>query len=509
MLTVQDLLDVPHLHLSLLAGASGVDREVSWVHISDLQDPWKWLAPGELLLTNGLGLPPHEADQAAFLERLNEIEVCGVAVAADMPAPAIPLAAGAAAVADRLGMPLLRVPYAIPFSAIQQFAAVSRSKDESASVRLRTVSQTYDILRGGIAASHPKPDIMRRLGECLSCHLHLVDTHLGRCLLASADAPDRAAQIHALESSAMLPGVMRLPGAGVHSLIVPVPSEPGLALLVEPDTSAVPELEVLHHVGTVMGVLVAELRGEWRRKRRTAESLLSRILRSDIDTDSAVAALARLGLRGTSTLVLAARAEAGDHDVEDIFRSLAVLQIPALVTSTDDYVLLLTDTEEHGHDAVDLLSSKRFILGVSDVAAAIADVPVAARQALWALGVAAEGSAGTVRFSGDGLLLPRTFLEAEVIVDRLLGALIAYDRAHSTELVATLRAFLRHDGSWSAAASWLRVHKQTLGYRLKRVEEVTGRSLKSVTDTSQLWFALRAHDYLNVGRERDNPAGTS
>lgn len=498
MLTVQDLLFVPHLHLSLLGGGFGVGREVSWVHISDLQDPWKWLAPGELLLTNGLGLPRQESQQVAFMERLDEIGVSGLAVGADMPAPAVPLMPSASDVADRLGMPLLKVPYAIPFSAIQQFVAACRSQDKSTSIRLRIVSQTYDVLRGGIAAGHAKSDIMARLGECLSCRLYLIDTQLRRCLLSSSETMDRAAvEALALESSALLPGVMRLPGTGVHSLVVPVPSEPGVALLVEPDGSALPELEVLQHVATIMGVLVAELRGEWRRKRRASETLLTRLLRREVDADRARAALARLGLDGAHQVVVAARGPVGEHDAEELFRWLTVWKVPALVTATNDSVLLLSDTPERVHFLVELLSSKGFHLGDSEAAAAVSGVPVAARQALWALGAAAEGSSGTVRFSDDSILLPRTFQEAELIVDRMLGTLISYDRKHSTELVQTLRAFLQHDGSWAGAASELNVHKQTLGYRLKRIEEVAGRSLKAVSDTSRLWFALRAHDYMN------------
>ena len=55
-ITVRELMQLPHLQVSLLAGQGGLDREVTWVHTSDLADPWQWHGWGELLLTNGTGL---------------------------------------------------------------------------------------------------------------------------------------------------------------------------------------------------------------------------------------------------------------------------------------------------------------------------------------------------------------------------------------------------------------------------------------------------------------------
>jgi hypothetical protein len=36
-ITVRELMQLPHLQMSLLAGHGGIDREVTWVHTSDLQ----------------------------------------------------------------------------------------------------------------------------------------------------------------------------------------------------------------------------------------------------------------------------------------------------------------------------------------------------------------------------------------------------------------------------------------------------------------------------------------
>jgi len=45
------------------------------------------------------------------------------------------------------------------------------------------------------------------------------------------------------------------------------------------------------------------------------------------------------------------------------------------------------------------------------------------------------------------------------------------------------------------SAEVLHVHKQTLVYRMHRVEELTGRDLRSTADVVQLWLALRALEF--------------
>jgi purine catabolism regulator len=74
----------------------------------------------------------------------------------------------------------------------------------------------------------------------------------------------------------------------------------------------------------------------------------------------------------------------------------------------------------------------------------------------------------------------------------VLGALLDYDRTHDAELVKSLRVFLSNNRSWKNSAAELHIHKQTLVYRMRRVEELTGRRLDDTGDVAELWFALIA-----------------
>jgi hypothetical protein len=76
----------------------------------------------------------------------------------------------------------------------------------------------------------------------------------------------------------------------------------------------------------------------------------------------------------------------------------------------------------------------------------------------------------------------------------LLSPLLDYDADHGTELVRTLRVFLDCSGSWTKAADAIFVHVNSLRYRIRRVEELTGRDLGSLADQAALLLALRLGD---------------
>jgi DNA-binding PucR family transcriptional regulator len=75
--------------------------------------------------------------------------------------------------------------------------------------------------------------------------------------------------------------------------------------------------------------------------------------------------------------------------------------------------------------------------------------------------------------------------------ERLLGPLLAYDDRHRAELLPTLREFLACSGSWNACATKMFVHVNTVRYRIRRIEELTGRDLSCLDDQVDFFLALR------------------
>src|SRR6266704_1595405 len=75
--------------------------------------------------------------------------------------------------------------------------------------------------------------------------------------------------------------------------------------------------------------------------------------------------------------------------------------------------------------------------------------------------------------------------------ERLLGPLLAYDDQHRAELLPTLREFLACSGSWNVCAARMYVHVNTVRYRIRRIEELTGRDLSRLDDQVDFFLALR------------------
>jgi DNA-binding PucR family transcriptional regulator len=82
-------------------------------------------------------------------------------------------------------------------------------------------------------------------------------------------------------------------------------------------------------------------------------------------------------------------------------------------------------------------------------------------------------------------------------VKRHLGPLAEHDRAKGGSLMPTLKAFLEA-GEQQAAARRLRIHPNTLRYRLDRIREVSGVELDDSETRLNLAVALRVQGLLGL-----------
>jgi len=134
------------------------------------------------------------------------------------------------------------------------------------------------------------------------------------------------------------------------------------------------------------------------------------------------------------------------------------------------------------------------VIGVS-APAGLSATAVAFKQAGQALSVARRRGAPLVEHEdvAAGSVLPLLADDAvRAFADGLLRSLREHDANGRGDLVASLRAWLSRHGQWDAAAADLGVHRHTLRYRMRRVEEILGRSLDDPDVRMELWLALKA-----------------
>jgi len=82
-LTVRDVLAlevVSNAEASVVAGEEALDRQVRWVHVSELPDIARLFSGGELLLTTALALSRDPDDLARFVDELSAAGVVGVVI---------------------------------------------------------------------------------------------------------------------------------------------------------------------------------------------------------------------------------------------------------------------------------------------------------------------------------------------------------------------------------------------------------------------------------------------
>ncbi|MDX3644258.1 helix-turn-helix domain-containing protein, partial [Streptomyces sp. MB09-02B] len=140
------------------------------------------------------------------------------------------------------------------------------------------------------------------------------------------------------------------------------------------------------------------------------------------------------------------------------------------------------------------VEDEELVVGLSAPAGPIA-AAAAYKQAEQALSVARRRGRCLVEHEelAAGSVLPLLGDDAvRAFADSLLRPLREHDATGRGDLVASLRAWLSRHGQWDAAAADLGVHRHTLRYRMRRVEEILGRSLDDADVRMELWLALKA-----------------
>ncbi|HEX8976216.1 MAG TPA: helix-turn-helix domain-containing protein, partial [Solirubrobacteraceae bacterium] len=92
--------------------------------------------------------------------------------------------------------------------------------------------------------------------------------------------------------------------------------------------------------------------------------------------------------------------------------------------------------------------------------------------------------------------------ELEQLRASTISPLADYDQRHDTDLLATLQAFLTHDGSTTETAEAMALHRHTVGYRLSRVHEVSGLSPYESDGRERLSLGLKAHQIITAAVRR-------
>lgn len=521
-MTIKDLLALPELNLVQVAGAAGLDRPIRWVHTSELQDPTPWLSGGELLLTTGMGLRGSPALQRAYMRRLIDAGVAGLGFGLGFGFEAVP--STVLKVAEAAGFPVVEVPYPVPFIAIAEAVSTRLTED-----RLRDAQVSVDVherLASLVVQGAGPADVLDEVVALAGGWALLFDVS-GRAVARSHRTGIEAPEPDAVWAS-LPPGLAGRTGPQSSSDLSPSGTQVAYAVMGgrrsegvlafgKPGRLDQRDRMVVHHAVTVLGLLLASRRAVIDAERRVAGDVLGEAFAGRVAGSDLERRLELIGFPPTtpvSALVVDAPAETNPALLEEIAWSVDSILSPrtrvvrtsfvagrpvALVVHSDPEAL----AEELAHElesCVDTrgLGGTGWRVGVGDTVppAQIRQSYLAAVFALRAGPV--DARAVSPRHLGSyGLLLggqPRSVVEG--FVHSVIGVLIDRDEDRSSDLVASVRAYVEAGGRWESGADTLGVHRHTLRYRVRKAEELLGRDLSNAEDRLEVWLALKALDIL-------------
>jgi PucR family transcriptional regulator, purine catabolism regulatory protein len=503
--TLRNLVAMPDLGLVVRSGAGALDRTVGWVHVSELEDPTPFLEGGELLLTTGLALHRGRSAQVAYVERLAATNVVALGWGTGLTHDQVP--ATVIAAAENCGLPVIEVPRQTPFIAISKAVSRAIAADEYAAVT-RTYEAQHQLTSAAVR-SDGFASLVRRLARLIDGWVVLLDRGGGVMHAAPADARTRqatlVAEINRLRGHRAPASAAINTGTGeiaVQSLASGRGILGFLAVGRESDIGVI-ERQIVNDAASLLTFGLDQSRALEVARRQLRSGMFHLLLTGERQMVRRAARELWGGLPAEPLrlVVLTAGADVRSS-AGDLLEAEAPLRNGTVAFA--DIGDALAAVVHDGGDALEWFTAvpprlAGLHIGVSEPAG-YADLATAFRQASRAAEVGRQVGQEVTWFAeiaGPGLLRLVEAERAYAFADSLLGSLEQHDATGRGDLVKSLRVWLEHHGQWDPSAARLGVHRHTLRHRMRKVEQLLGRSLDSPDIRAELWLALQ------LRRDRD------
>lgn len=510
--STEDILAVPSLALRLLAGEENARRPIRWVHASELEDPTPWLKGRELLLTTGVGVGATPAKQRAYIRRLAEAGLAGLGFGIGLSHERVPRAL--VAEAERAGFPLFEVPYPVPFIAITE-AVFARLLAEQYEVLQRAVDAQH-VLTRAVMEGQGVEGIAASLAGVTGGWVLVLDVHGMPLAATSRAARQETVRVWQELRDARPEGTgfsLTLSDRGRHVWIQPVGAQGRVEAFLavsKPDAPTQLDRIVAGHALSLLAIEMAKSRAVAEVERRLQGDFFEGLAHGSLPASEIARDLARFGFASDAPVSVVSMEGGAPRDLayaaEDHFGRIGQ---GFLISAHGSGVHVLVPASgerdlEELRKAIGARLGAEVRVGAGSTVAP-EEVERSLREARYALQVCRLEGWGSAGFGDLGtyrLLLSMAEPDAlRAFADSLLAPLDAYDRDHGGELASSLRAFLQHNARWETAAAELYVHRHTLRYRMRKVEELTGRDLSSSFDRMEFWLALRSRELLAAQAE--------
>lgn len=500
----------------LTGGDEATERPIAGAHSIEIAYPSRWLPKDWIMLTTGLRLRGRRDEQRKLVAELQENGQAALGWAVGLVVQQVPQAV--LEEADARNFPVFRVPIEIPFRDIISFVNGARLSDEL--YVMRRVMAMQKFLMDALHLDDPGPAIVDRLAAMLEADVLLFGTDGSPIRQCGKIDPADVDDVLGARDDTLVESDVR----GRTLLGLPVTTERGCAgwlAVVLPQGPFAERLgkPVLRSAAQLLG-LVAHVRhlGSGDERQRRAELLLASLEDAEGEQVIALDHKARaLGLDFSAP----ARAvlwgppdpaplppEELDEAVQRLEASLAVAHAHFLVAPRGERIAGIVQGDD---DAVSGLLLERarelgLTVGVGRAIRTLGDAKQSLADAQLAFDHACENRQVLATFDN---LDPASWLLAscdqDVANKKVLELLLPLE--HQESLQETLRTYFAVDMNVAEAARRLNVHRNTLRYRLARIEELLDVRLDSPHTIANLHLALLTERL--AGRNRSHEAGAT
>jgi purine catabolism regulator len=496
VLTLGDLLEEKSLRLELRTGAAdSPTRPVLGAAVVEVESPARWIAPEWLLLTAGVRLEGSSGD--AFRALVAECDDAGIAALAfgvgpvfdELPGPLLDEG-------EARGFPIVAVPIDTPFREVVRFVDTAIMGADAP--LLRRLSSLQRFVVDALRDAEPEQAVLERLARFTDASAALLAPS-GRPEIARGSAPFDALW-QAVDDRRH--AVQEAEAGGWHAVAAPLAARAGepprWLLLASPRAGFIGTLAKRATEMTAPLLVAMERLKAVAHEQELAVrgALLQEALNPGGDVASLTARAAAFELdfaEPARVVLIRAERQAADASVlrHELAEALARARAPHLIGEREGAVAALIQApRERIEDALRELNQT--VAGLGRPVTAIGSARESLRDAELALERAAsEPDSRLVAFEQFDL---GTLLLSEAAPERLepkIAALIATLREHPP-LHEALVAYFDHDLDVGATAAELHLHPNSLRYRLTRVEQLLGCSLKRPATIAELHIALLA-----------------
>lgn len=553
-LELRDAMKIsPFSKAVLVAGHTGLTRTVVSANIQEVPTVDRWLKGGEILFTAGYAFQSAEKG-CEMMERLNQVGIAALAIKPGQYLPQIPNEM--IECSNRLGLPLFELPADLPYMDCI-IAIFERITQEQLSV-LRRVERMHTMLTQTILNKEGLDGICDILYQVTSCSVFITGP-TGELFAhkTTASSPEELDSIlssmrHTFEEYFSRPEAKRLVGNQSNTVFLPL----GLQLLVVPITvqdkriaylvldmeqSEMLDLDMIAfaQAGSMVAVEFLNEQALLQREQKIREQLLEDLLMKRYSDEKMVIKRGRyLGFDMTGPYcIFTIDAESFEETLKNEMASYneeKVQQIKTQITQkirtgmgayhrpclvldssvgavgmisvrkeadVQDCAKILADIMAELHKLNTTLS---FSAGIGRIKQGIQQVEQCRQEALLAMraGRHIPGRPRTRVYSFqelgclcflselDGSQAMRDFYEEHML------ALLEYDKTHNAELIKTLDAYFTCGCNLRKTAENLFVHKNSVLYRLGKVEALLGMKLAHASTAFDLQLCLKLRNLM-------------